>query len=184
MFHIKRGSQVHKFVLGLGHGRIGAGGVPSRQSPLERCDTLVTIRPVAFQMKKEKEERREEKKKKRKETENLKILWNPWEYPAFKGSRRIVPRIHYDWFGVCDFASLESKAKFSARHFTSQESGKKDPKVSREFQEWRRNGQRGRSRRIMCMVQFLKINFAFLLQKQFEMLWSRMDHLLLWWTTN
>lgn len=33
VFHIKRGSQVHKFVLGPGHGRIGAGGVPSRQSP-------------------------------------------------------------------------------------------------------------------------------------------------------
>lgn len=33
VFHIKRGSQVHKFVLGLGHGRIEAGGVPSRQSP-------------------------------------------------------------------------------------------------------------------------------------------------------
>lgn len=104
--------------------------------PLERCDTLVTIRPVAFQMKKEKEEEegREEKKKKRKETENLKILWNPWEYPAFKGSRRIVPRIHYDWFGVCDFASLESKAKFSARHFTSQESGeKKIPRLAENF---------------------------------------------------
>lgn len=42
--------------------------------PLERCDTLVTIRPVAFQMKKEEEEKEREKKEENKNRESQDIM--------------------------------------------------------------------------------------------------------------
>ena len=102
VFHIKRGSQVHKFVLGLGHGRNGAGGVPF--SPIPRSNGVTPSSQydlLRFRWRKKKKRRRE-KKEKRKGTEDIMepvristVQRKPSHCPA--DSLRLIRRL---WFRI------------------------------------------------------------------------------------